>query len=265
MNKPTRLANSVTGRISGRRALVVACLILFLILIILAALWTGSNYRYNDFGFNFLTNILAAIIGVILGAIAAIVCAIAVIHPIMRRREEKRLGPLRNKILLFWDVYLTRNTLSILQELDLPEPIAGIVLEMTSPLTFVTDELVNEQELIRLETLLLESDKRDVAHVWNQPIYEDSLRDYKDFLLRMHDTLVALPYLFKETPEVASGVEMLVGNFMSGEKMIEYKTPTENNETTIHLDSLGTAIIELTAQQAFALVRTVRRARLQSH
>lgn len=225
--------------------------------------WTYNHYRSGEFFYEFTGNILAALIGVIIGALSAIIITLFFINPYVRRKEEEKLQPLRRPILMFWDHTLTLYTTSIFTVLDFPTEIARVVSDVSSQVILGMDSLADEQKLIELERLLLESDIREEVVVRSLEVHRETLQEYKDFLLRMHDTVVALPYLFKDTPEVASRVEMLVGNFLSGLKMMEYKTHVENNIETTILEFYGTSIIKMTAREAFALVREIRQARLR--
>ena len=225
--------------------------------------WMVNNYRSGEFFYEFTANILATLIGVMIGALSAIIITLFVINPYVRRKEEERLEPLRRPILMFWDHILTLYTTSIFTDLDFPTEIAHAVSDVSMQVISGMDSLADEQKLIELERLLLESDIREEVVVRSLDVHRETLQEYKDFLLRMHDTVVALPHLFKDTPEVASGVETLVGNFLSGLKMMEYKTRVENNIETTILEFYGTSIIKMTARQAFALVRGIRRARLK--
>ena len=213
-------------------------------------IWMANNYRSNEFFHEFTVSILATIIGVIIGALSAIIVTIFVINPYVKRKEEQRLEHLRRPVLMFWDHTLTLYTTSVFMDLDFPQEIARAISDVSMQVVSRMDSLADEEKLIELERLLLESDTKEEAVVRSLEVHKETLQEYKDFLLRMHDTVVALPYLFKETPEVASGIETLVGNFLSGLKMMEYKTQIENNVKTTRLDFYGTSIIKMTGRGA---------------
>lgn len=247
----------------SRLTLGVSGVVVIVAATVFGVTWMSNNYRSGEFYYEFTANILATLIGVIIGVLSAIIITLFVINPYIKHKEEKRLEPLRRPTLMFWDHTLTLYTTSLLMDLDFPEEITRAISNVSSQVVVGMDSLADEEKLVELERLLLESDIREEAVVRSLIPFKDTLEEYKDFLLRMHDTVVALPYIFKETPEVASGVEMLVGNFLSGLTMMEYKTQVENNIKTTRLNFYSTSIIKMTGRQAFALVRAIRRARLE--
>lgn len=247
----------------SRRVLGVSGVVVILAAISLGITWAARHYRSGEFSYEFTTDILATLIGVVIGGLSAIFITIFIINPYMKRKEEQRLEPLRRPVLMFWDHTLTLYTASLLMELDSPQEIACAISDVSSQVIVGIDSLANEEKLIELERLLLESDIREEAVVRSLDVHKETLQEYKDFLLRMHDTVVALAHIFKETPEVASGVERLVGNFISGLKMLEYKTQVENDVETTRLSFYSTSIIKMTSREAFALVREIRRAWLK--
>lgn len=261
-----RLANwgsRILRSLSSSVALGIAGLAVFIGAIVFGVVWIADRYQSGEFFSEFSANVLSALIGVGIGAIVAILVTIFVVSPLGKRKEEKRLGPLRRPILMFWDHTLALYTTSIFMELDFPQEIGRAISDISLQVALGMDSLADEQKLIEIEKLLLESDIQEEVVVRSLVSYKETLREYKDFLLRMHETVVALPYLFKETPEIASGIETLVGNFLSGLKMMEFKTDVQNNVKTTRLNFYSTGIIKMTGSEAFALIREIRRARLK--
>lgn len=228
-----------------------------------AIIWLARHYRPGEFTFDFATNIVATVIGVIFGALLAILVTIAVINPYVRRKEEKKLEPLRRPILLFWDHTLALYTIGVLQAVNCPQQVERIIADVNTKLIAEMDSCADEQKLLEIQQWLKELCSGEELSVRSFSYFEQSLNELKDFIERMHDTLVALPYLFKKTPEVASGVEILTGNFLSGLRMLDYKAGGESESDTAILDFYSTAIIKNTANEAFLLVREIRHARLE--
>lgn len=247
-----------------RPVLGVFVIVIILLAILFSTIYVAQHYRPGEFSFEFSTNILATIIGVLLGAVSAIFISLFIVNPLAKRKEEQRLEPLRTPILKFWDHHLTQYTTSLLMGLDFSQEIKQAISDVSSQLLIRTDSYADEQKLVDLAILLIESDLREEVVIWSPEAFQDTLKDYQDFLSRMHETIVAVPYVFKETPEITIGLEILAGNFLSGLKMLEYKTKIENKVETTRLSFYSSSIIKMTACDAFKLVREIRRTRLKT-
>lgn len=246
-----------------RPVLGVFGVVVILSMIAFGIIWIAEHYRSGEFSYEFTTGILATLIGVLLGALSAIFVSLFIVNPLVKRKEEQRLEPLRTPILKFWDHHLTMYTTSLLMGLNLRREITQVISDINSQIMTKTDSYADEQKLIDLQRLLLESDINEELVLWTPEAFQDSLKDYKDFLSRMHETVVAVPYVFQETPDIAIGLEILAGNFISGLKMLEYKTKIENNTETTRLSFYSANIIKMSACDAFKLVREIRQARFK--
>jgi len=244
-----------------QKRLALGLLAAILGLIGVAIYWLADNYRPAEFSSVFFTSIVATVIGVLIGALVGIFATIAVINPYLRRKEEERLEPLRRPILLFWDHTLSLYATSVLQALICPPNITRAVSQVSLGLSSRMDSLVDEEKLVEIQTWLKELNSKEELSVLNLSAFQQTLDELRRFMERMRGTLVALPYLFKETPEVANGIEMLLSNFLSGLGMLEYKADHESEGT--RLDYYSTAIIKRTIDDSVALIREIRRARLK--
>lgn len=249
--------------LQNKLALGVAATLLVIAVIALAITWLAAYYRSGEFFFDFATNIVATVIGIVIGALLAIFVTIAVINPYVRHKEERRLEPLRRPMLLFWDHTLTLYTMGVLQAVDCPAEIVRAVSDVSMELSLRMDTCVDEEKLIGIQKWLKDLVSREELSVRSPSYFKQTLDELRDFIERMHSTLVALPSLFKETPEVAIGVEVLLGGFLSGLKMLEYKVDVDHELKTTKLDFYSTAIIKNTAHDALSLVGEIRQARLR--
>ena len=247
-------------RIRTKLILGIPISLILIIALILYIIYLKNNYRPNEFCSDFALSIVTALIGVLIGALLAIFIGVFVVNAIIRHKEEQRFQPLRRPLLVFWDHTLTLCTLSVLLELECPQEVALIILDAFEELTSKIDSRAEKKKLVEIEKWLRKLDTEEISLMHSTETFEESLMELKDFIDRMHTTLVALPYLFKETPEIGVGVEILLGNLLSGLKMIEYKHEERGNLVITKLDFYSTAIIKKTAYDALSLVGQIREA-----
>ena len=231
---------------------------ILIITLILSVCWLHKNYHPNEFSSDFALSMIASLIGVIIGALLAIFIGIFVVNPYVKYREEQRFKPLRGPLLVFWDHTLTLYTLSVLSGLKCPKEVAPIISDAFGELTLKVDSRAGKKKLVEIKKWLSKFDREEISLLHSTNTFEESLKELKDFIDRMHTTLVALPYLFKETPEIAVGIEILLGNLLSGLQMIEYKHEKKGKIVITKLDFYSTAIIKNTAHDALLLVGRIR-------
>jgi hypothetical protein len=74
-------------------------------------------------------------------------------------------------ILKFWNHHLTLYTTSILMGLDLCREITHAISDINSQVTIRMDSYADEQKLIELGRLLIESDVKEEAGQESNPVY----------------------------------------------------------------------------------------------
>jgi len=248
----------VRMKIRAKLLLGVTISLILIVALIFYVIYLKNNYRPNEFSSDFALSIIASLIGVLIGALLAIIIGIFVVNPYVKYREEQRFKPLRGPLLVFWDHTLTLYTLSVLSGLKCPKEVAPIISDAFGELTLKVDSRAEKKKLVEIKKWLSKFDREEISLPHSTNTFEESLKELKDFIDRMHTTLVALPYLFKETPEIAVGIEILLGNLLSGLQMIEYKHETEGKLVITKLDFYSTAIIKNTAHDALLLVGQIR-------
>ena len=242
----------------------IVVLLIIIASIIFAVIRLNQNYRAGEFWFNFGTNIAAAVIGVVIGAVLAIIVTLMIINPCEKHKEEKRLKPLRESILLFWDHHLTMYTVGVLQVVECPPEIEKAISDVSMEVIHKIDSLADEEKLHKIRNWLRDITSSEELSARSSYLLKEELDDLRYFIDRMHGTLVALPHLFKETSEVAYGLEMLSSNFLSALRMLDLNIIDIRESEPIKLSPYKTAIIKKTAYDALLLIEEMRRARLKT-
>lgn len=244
------------------KSLLIPIIISFAIILALIFVirWLLLDYQPNNFVHNFVSNIVASGIGVILGGILAVFITLKIVNPVMHHQEEKRLSPLRQSLLEYWERYLIIYTLSLLQSTNYSPNIREDVSIAYSEILNNIQIPVDITKFSNLIKWLRELTTGEELTLLDYDVFQTALEEYKQWLEKMHGTLLALPNIFKDTPEVSYLIEMLLANFLGGLKMIEYKHSEEDDKEVTKLNFYSTVIIKHTTYQSFMLFNEIHNA-----
>lgn len=218
------------------------------------------TYESNEFISQFSLNLLSTITGVIVGALVAVLVTLFVINPVIRYQEEKKFAPLRRPILEFWERYLTLSALGVLMELDCSKKVSHLIVDVFDELANKAGSRVEKRKLDEIRDWLGKQDATEIE-IKRAEVFEKSLQDFRERIDRMHTTLVALPYLFTRIPEIAVGVEVLLGNVFSGLTVLKeegYKYENRGKQVIAKLDFYCAFIVKNMAYHSLLLSNEIQ-------